>query len=64
MPIRKGSKRTWEAGRPRLPGKSVRRLLVLTEEQDQFLETQGNASEFIRRLLDREMARSHKRKEK
>jgi hypothetical protein len=58
MPLRKGAKRTWDAGRPRLPGAAVRRLIVLTEEHDKFLETQPNASQFIRQLLDQEMART------
>lgn len=61
MPIPKGTKRTWEAGRPRLPGKPIRRLVVITEEQDQFLERQGNASEFIRGLLDRAMTHAQRR---
>lgn len=58
MAIRKGTKRTWEAGRPRLPSAPVRRLFVLTEEHDEFLGTQKNASQLIRQLLDQEIARN------
>ena len=58
MPIRKGTKRTWDAGKPRLPGASVRRLIILTEEHNNFLGTQPNASRLIRQLLDQEMART------
>jgi hypothetical protein len=34
---------------------------VITEEQDKFLEARENASEFIRHLIAKEMARSQKR---
>jgi hypothetical protein len=63
MPIKKGSKRTWAAGRPRFTsGEVVRRLITLSREQNDFLEQQDNASAFIRRLLDREMAKQRRQR--
>jgi hypothetical protein len=61
MPIKKGSKRSWEAGRPKFTeGEIVRRLITLSRKQNDFLDQQKNASAYIRRLIDREMAKQKK----
>jgi hypothetical protein len=58
MPIKKGTKRTWEAGKPKLTGEVVGFFVRLTREQYEFIMSrQENAASYIRKLISREMAK-------
>ena len=52
MPIKKGSKRTWDAGWPKVEGEIVKVMVNLRADQRDFLKANGNVSQQIRDLID------------
>ena len=59
MPIKKGSKRTWRAGRPGAGEPTVKKIFVITEAQYAHLCSFGtNVSATLRGILERDMQRA------
>lgn len=61
MGVRKGEKRNWKAGRPAIEAKKVlRRLVIVTQEQYDFMKERGDFSSGVRDLIAKEMMRARK----
>jgi hypothetical protein len=65
VPVPKGSRRPWVAGKPKFTNGYLQKVMVLlSNHQVSFLKRQGNLSAAIRDLVEKEMARSQKRSAK
>jgi hypothetical protein len=61
MGVRKGEKRNWKAGRPAIEAmKVLRRLVIVSQEQYDFMKERGDFSSGVRDLIAKEMTRARK----